>query len=608
MVEANQKSLKSENPFVKKFWNRFKLRFENTALNQTVWSAAKSDLLSGMAFIPVYAFAEVILAVSLGTLMQLIFSGRPRIQLSQIVPAQVQHWFQFSYILDRKDLATAVPVIIVIAGFVKLIGSFFSSYLIERSGHCVSRNLRQELLGRVLNAKANTMDALPLEDLSNRILGDTAQLQSLLTKGSISALRDGIVMLFLCISMFLLAPKLMLILLCLLLPGFFILRRVTLTLGHYTKESLKLTSDMGTQIVQLWANRLTVHALGAQKIEQQRLTSEALKFFEFIKKSFVLRTGFRPLMELSAAILIVALFALKLKAPDRLDSSTVTTLLVLGAMSYRPLKQLAGIVGLSQELRSVYLRVHQIWKWLEPDPNSHRNQTNHTTLRHPSLRSNQVVNMQDLSVNTADGKILLENCHLKVFEGDSLGIIGQSGAGKSTLLRALAESASVSAGQLEVIENKLLAPQFPFLFRSSVVDNIFYSTESVNLENLDGASLNKIQSLVLSLGLAQNQTMVDFFLQKNAGFMGANLSGGERARVSLARILLRSPKLLLLDEPTANLDPESSRLFWQAVLKWKSADSANTLICVSHAQSEWVHFSRLIELQNGRILEERRAP
>ena len=559
-----------------------------------LWRAAKKDLFAGLAFVPVYAAAEVVLALSLGTLLQLVFAEAPRVSIGNVVPKNLQSWIQFGQTLDRKDLAFTVPILICVAGFVKFVGNFLSSYLIERSGHQVSQSLRQELLSKLLVAKGNHVDSLSLEELSNRIMGDTSQLQSLLTKGSISALRDGIVIASLFFSMIFLAPKTMAILLLAIVPGVWGLRKVSQSLAHYSSESLKRTSALGTELIHVWSNRLTVHALGAREYEHGRLVHRSADYLKFVRGSFLVRTGFRPFMELLAVSLLAGLFALKLARPSALDPSTLTTLLVLGAMSVRPLKQLSGIMGLVQELRAARGRVFELWSQLEQKWVTKSNPlSDHSAL---------AVVAKNLHVEI-NSKTLLSNISFEIKKGESVGIVGESGAGKSTLVRILANTLVPSSGALSTDASKILAPQFPYLFRASVSENIIYGAEE-NSNQKNTVVLDRLSQLVRSLGLAKTPSGVEMFLERNASFLGGNLSGGERARVALARILLREPRLLLLDEPTANLDPESSELFWGAVQKWKLASTEHTLVCVSHAQSEWKHFDRILRLGDGKIISD----
>ena len=559
-----------------------------------LWRSAKRDLVAGLAFVPVYAAAEVVLALSLGTLLQLVFAEAPRVSIGNVVPKNLQSWIQFGQTLDRKDLAFTVPILICAAGFVKFVGNFLSSYLIERSGHQVSQSLRQELLSKLLVAKGNHVDSLSLEDLSNRIMGDTAQLQSLLTKGSISALRDGIVIVSLFFSMIFLAPKTMTILLLAIIPAVWGLRKVSQSLAYYSTESLKRTSALGTELIHVWSNRLTVHALGAREYEHGRLAHRSADYLKFVRGSFLVRTGFRPFMELLAVSLLAGLFALKLGRPNALDPSTLTTLLVLGAMSFRPLKQLSGILGLIEELKAARGRVFDLWSQL--------GQKTATKSNPLSEHSSLAVVAKNLHVEI-NSKTLLSNISFEIKKGESVGIVGESGAGKSTLVRLLADTLVPSSGTLSTDASKILAPQFPYLFRASISENIFYGAEE-NASQKNSILFDKLTQLVWSLGLAKTPSGVEMFLERNAGFLGGNLSGGERARVALARILLREPRLLLLDEPTANLDPESSELFWGAVQKWKVASTEHTLVCVSHAQSEWKHFDRILRLGDGKILSD----
>jgi ABC-type methionine transport system ATPase subunit len=203
---------------------------------------------------------------------------------------------------------------------------------------------------------------------------------------------------------------------------------------------------------------------------------------------------------------------------------------------------------------------------------------------------------------TRTGSLLLDNINLTVSNNDFLAILGPSGSGKSTLLRLLNCLDSPSSGSIkfqgcpfEDLEITDLRKKIGMVFQTPVLIN---DTVRNNL-NIT-RRWDKTGSIFTDKELSQLLETVGLtgaFLNKDA----RTLSGGECQRIALAQVLLNRPQVLLLDEPTANMDPQLGRLILmtiQAIYKKYKL----TVIMVSHDHRLVREFSqRIIFLFNGRI-------
>jgi len=200
------------------------------------------------------------------------------------------------------------------------------------------------------------------------------------------------------------------------------------------------------------------------------------------------------------------------------------------------------------------------------------------------------------------GKKALEDINLRVENGEIFAIIGPNGAGKTTLLRILdlleeptsgkvwfqGAEVNYSAGDRQVLRRRIgMVFQQTVLFNTSVFNNVAYS-----LKIRDESDRKIVQRVKEVLEIVQ----LKGFENKNA----LKLSGGEAQRVALAQALVTEPELLLLDEPTANLDPRNVSIV-EEVLSWVNRERGTTIIMATHNMFQ----AETLANQAGLILEGR---
>lgn len=186
----------------------------------------------------------------------------------------------------------------------------------------------------------------------------------------------------------------------------------------------------------------------------------------------------------------------------------------------------------------------------------------------------------------------LQSVNLQVRAGERVALVGANGSGKSTLLRlihGLLEPTSGSAVRDNTLRHAMLF-QRPFLLRLSVQTNIVLGLW------LRGTPLALARAQALS---ALERVGLVHLAQRNA----STLSGGEQQRVALARACGLSPQVLLLDEPTASLDPRAKREVETLVHDYVRQDPSLTLIFSSHNLGQVKRLaSRVIYLEEGKVL------
>lgn len=203
---------------------------------------------------------------------------------------------------------------------------------------------------------------------------------------------------------------------------------------------------------------------------------------------------------------------------------------------------------------------------------------------------------------------VIRGINLDVLPGQTIALVGRSGSGKTTLCNLVARFFDPTRGRIELDGHDLrdvqidsyrrllgIVEQDVFLFDGTVRDNIAYANRDAGDDQI--------------LHAAEMASAHDFITQLDAGYdtligeRGVKLSGGQRQRLAIARAILASPRILILDEATSNLDTQSERLI-QASMRALVAE--RTCFVIAHRLSTIAHADWIVVLENGRIIEQGR--
>jgi len=199
----------------------------------------------------------------------------------------------------------------------------------------------------------------------------------------------------------------------------------------------------------------------------------------------------------------------------------------------------------------------------------------------------------------------LKDINFKLNVGDKLGIIGKTGSGKSTLLNLIVRLYNIDNGDITIDNKKIeevnikslrsqigYVPQDVFLFSDSIENNIkFGSVNSSTKEVIEVSKISDIHSDILGFKNKYKTIL---------GERGVNLSGGQKQRISIARALIRKPKLLIFDDCLSAVDTETEE---NIINSLNNLDYSTTSIIVSHRISSIKNANKIIVLNNGQIEE-----
>lgn len=224
--------------------------------------------------------------------------------------------------------------------------------------------------------------------------------------------------------------------------------------------------------------------------------------------------------------------------------------------------------------------------------------------------TNEIINMENITFYYSENedKIILDNFNIDIEKGMYLGIAGPSGCGKSSLIKSICKLEKAE-GTIIVddknIDNltrkdlsKLIAlvPQSPFLIAGTIFENITYGIDrEVSIDEVEEAAKRAYIYDYIN-GLPDK---FDSLVSEG----GNNLSGGQRQRIAIARIFLRKPKILILDEATSAIDNTSEKHIQAEIEKMKQENNT-TIIAIAHRLTTLKNCDRIIVLNKGKIEED----
>jgi ATP-binding cassette subfamily B protein len=216
------------------------------------------------------------------------------------------------------------------------------------------------------------------------------------------------------------------------------------------------------------------------------------------------------------------------------------------------------------------------------------------------------ISFKDVRFSYERGKEVIKGVSFEIKAGEMVGLVGKSGAGKSTLINLICRFYDVDSGELTIDGTPIkkikleqmrrqigIVPQDPFLFNASILDNIRYGRPDASFDDVVRA--------------ARAANAHEFILDKEEGYdtligeKGANLSGGEKQRLAIARAILHDPPILILDEATSSVDTETESAIQAAIAH---LIRGRTTIAIAHRLSTLRNAHRLIVIDDGMLVEQ----
>ncbi|MGW0436051.1 ABC transporter ATP-binding protein [Micromonospora sp. NPDC003197] len=406
-----------------------------------------------------------------------------------------------------------------------------------------------------------------------------------------------------------------------LLPIFIIpARRVGRRLAEITKESYDLDAKMNATMTERFgvAGALLVKLFGRPDVEARRFAQRAERVRDIGIQSAMYSRTFFVAMLLVASLAQALTYGLGgwLAVNDKVSAGTVVTLALLLTRLYGPLTALSNV---RVDVMSALVSFDRVFEVLDLKPTiaekpdavaiprgAGRLEFRDVQFRYPTADEVSLASLEDVA--TLDRTItdpVLRGVSFTIEPGQMVALVGPSGAGKSTTSMLVSRVYDVTEGEvrvggvdvrdatLESLRDEIgVVTQDSHLFHETIAENLRYAKPDATDEELWTALRGaQVEELVRELpdGL---DTMV--------GERGYRFSGGEKQRIAIARLLLKAPSIVILDEATAHLDSESEAAVQRALAV---ALNGRTALVIAHRLSTVREADQILVLDRGRIVE-----
>ena len=480
-----------------------------------------------------------------------------------------------------------------------MLASAIRGYMMAWVGQNVTRRLQNETYEHLNMLSIDFFQERDTGNLMSRITHDVSRLRDFIASGIQEIAGDSLTIIYMCGIMFYFNWKLALWTLipipCLIFFTVFFGKKMSKVYHVLWKRYANISTILASTIPGV----RVVKAFARERYEINRFSDMTHQVFAGEMNAAKLGTLYRPIMEFitySGSILIWLIGGWQIFQ----NEITLGTLFMFQSYMMQFFRPVSTLCQMNERFIRAGTSAERVFEIMDTPP-SVADKNDAVALR--NIRG--AVEFRNVYFSYDGEKNALNGVNFTVEPGEMIGLVGHSGAGKSTLINLITRFYDPNDGEIMIdgydsrdLQVKALRQQIgvvlqdPFLFQGTIAENIGYSKP--------GASRMEI----MAAGKAANAH--DFIMKFPDGYdttvgeRGTRVSGGERQRISIARAILKNPRVLILDEATSSVDTETESKIQEAL---ERLIQGRTVFAIAHRLSTLKYADRLVVLKDGRVDE-----
>lgn len=487
--------------------------------------------------------------------------------------------------------------------FILYLGNYGLLYLVNYYGHLMSakieNDMRRDLFEHLQKMSFKYFDNAKTGQLLSRLTSDIAEIGELSFRGPNDVIVCCITMIGTISILFWMNFYLGLLIAVLLIAKTLHTVYVNKKMKAAFRENRVKSGEITTRAEESLGGIRLVKAFAQEEYELARFMEKSLDFLETRRRSYKILAYFSGSVNFFTNItnlLILACGGL-LIAKDKLSLSDFVAFLLYVNLFMKPLLRLTVFTEMYQRGMAGFQRFYEIME-MKPEIINQKD-----TVVCKKIRGE--IEFDNLVFGYSDQKKVIKGFNLKIAPGQTVAFVGETGAGKTTIASLLLRFYDPLSGRIlvdgidirqykqqELRRNIGIVQQDVFLFSDSVTHNIAYAKPEAEQSEVENAAR-----------LAAADKFIEELPNKYAteiGERGVKLSGGQKQRLAIARVFLKNPPIVILDEATSSLDNYTEKLIQESLDKL--AENRTTLI-IAHRMSTIKNADKIIVLNNGEVAE-----